>query len=145
MGTKKRGKPGVMLYHTMTPAVDLMTNEAAGQLFKIIMHYSEDGEEPENLPPDIAMVWAFVRRDIDTDSEHYADIVEQATRAANKGWGKGKPEITEPDTDAYGRIRTDANTNTNTTGEVFQKIPLRKYGNLFPASALFCPIQRLKK
>lgn len=113
MGKKR---PGVMLYHTITPAVNMMTNEDAGILFKTILNYSSEGTEPD-LPDHLKIIWSFIQSLIDEDIQRYEAIVEKRKKAIETRWKEKddtkKDEVVRKNTNVYNRIHMyTSDTNT---------------------------------
>lgn len=63
-------RPGIMFYFDLRPALAMLSDTEAGQLFKSAMEYGEFGVVPE-LDGMAAMAWTFVRPKIDRDNEAY--------------------------------------------------------------------------
>jgi hypothetical protein len=125
-------KPGVMLYFSVRPALNLLSVEDKGRLFEAILDYGEYGALPsfENFPS-LAMAWEFLRPMLEKDSANYEDKVRKSRYAAyckeaDKGGGKrlsfseweeqidSKRERTVTDGNARCRTIPNSNTNTNT-------------------------------
>lgn len=68
--TKK--KPGVMVYFEMIDAVDHLSDKGAGVLFKSILRYAREGEEPK-LTATLQPLWGLIRGRIDTDDRVYRE------------------------------------------------------------------------
>lgn len=67
------GKPGVMIYFDIIPAIQMLSNDECGELFKTILQYSSFGEcaEPSNR---VKLAWAFMKPLIDRDNQKYIDV-----------------------------------------------------------------------
>lgn len=71
------GRPGVMFYFDIRPALKFLSNEQMGLLFVAILEYGESGVLPDFKDPLLNMAWSFVLPRIDRDAEAYDDKVEQ--------------------------------------------------------------------
>lgn len=69
-------RPGVMFYFDLEPALKMLSNEEAGQLFKASMEYVHYGLAPE-FDGLVAMAWSFVRPKLDRDGEQYKNKILQ--------------------------------------------------------------------
>ena len=79
------GKPGVMLYFDVIPALEQMTDGARGKLLLAFLRYARDGEEPN--PPlrgTASIAWSFLQCSADRDDENYRKKVENARRSTEK-------------------------------------------------------------
>ena len=85
---KKSGKPGVVVYFELRPAMKRLTAEQKGILFEAIMDYADDGIMPEFDDIALQIVWDFVQPRLDDDNEKYSNTVNARQEAANKRWGK---------------------------------------------------------
>lgn len=64
------GRPGVMIYFDMRPALECLTTEEKGRLFEAILEYAENGIVP-SFDGALAMMWCFVKPKLDKDDETY--------------------------------------------------------------------------
>lgn len=85
---KKSGKPGVVVYFELRPAMKRLTAEQKGILFDAIMDYADEGIMPEFDDIALQIVWDFVQPRLDDDSERYNNTVNARQEAANKRWNK---------------------------------------------------------
>lgn len=79
------GKPGVMLYFDIIPALEHLTDGARGKLLLAFLRYARDGQEPD--PPlrgMSAVAWSFLQNAADRDDEAYQKKVENARRSTEK-------------------------------------------------------------
>lgn len=65
------GRPGVMLYFSILPALDSLPPASAGTLLLAAMHYAQDGREPVFEDGTLAFAWSFLKPSIDRDGEVY--------------------------------------------------------------------------
>ena len=86
----KRDKNTFILSSEYESFTDNMTDEEAGRLFKIILHYENCGEVGE-IPAEIKMVWAFIKMRLDENREAYKAACE-AHREAREGKTKKKEQ-----------------------------------------------------
>ena len=64
-------RPGIMVYFDIKFALEIMTDEQAGMLFKAFLKYGEYGEEPEFDDSCLKMAWAFMKPRSDRDEKTY--------------------------------------------------------------------------
>ncbi len=124
------GKPGVMLYFDVIPALEQMTDGARGKLLLAFLRYARDGEEPN--PPlrgTASIAWSFLQCSADRDDENYRKKVENARRSTEKREARRKrldAILTEGSvgaggpggrgrTFAYACVKSVTNYNYNTT------------------------------
>ena len=76
-------RPGVITYFSMRTAIEKLTNEQAGKLYKAILTYGQDGIEPD-FCGDMALqlMWAVTKPQIDADGVTYTSKVESGNYAA---------------------------------------------------------------
>lgn len=65
------GRPGVMLYFSILPALDSLPPASAGTLLLAAMHYAQDGREPTFEDGTLSFAWPFLKPSIDRDGEVY--------------------------------------------------------------------------
>ena len=65
------GRPGVMLYFSILPALDSLPPASAGTLLLAAMHYAQDGREPVFEDGALSFAWSFLKPSIDRDGEVY--------------------------------------------------------------------------
>lgn len=65
------GRPGVMLYFSILPALDSLPPASAGTLLLTAMHYAQDGREPTFEDGTLSFAWSFLKPSIDRDGEVY--------------------------------------------------------------------------
>lgn len=63
-------RPGIMFYFDLEPALAMLSDAEAGQLFKAAMAYAHLGVVPE-FGGMAAMAWTFVKPKIDRDNDAY--------------------------------------------------------------------------
>ena len=85
----KRDKNTFILSSEYESFTDNMTDEEAGRLFKIILHYENCGEVGE-IPAEIKMVWAFIKMRLDENREAYKASCEAHLEARE---GKTKKKL----------------------------------------------------
>lgn len=86
-------RPGIMFYFDVEPALEMLSNEEAGQLFKAAMQYGHYGVAPE-FDGLVAMAWSFVQPKIDRDNEAYKQ--KCMDNSYNRYRGVCKDRGTEP-------------------------------------------------
>lgn len=111
-------KKSFILYADMQEAVELLTDEQAGKLFKGLLKYAHgESVDFEEIP--VKMLFQFIKAQIDRDFEKWEKAVEQRRNAVNARWNKVRQEKSESeeirsDTTVYDRIRSDTvNVNDN--------------------------------
>lgn len=96
-----------LVYGDIEEALEEMTNEEAGILFKTMVGYFLTGEESE-LSRALKFAWIPIKKQMDRDQERYDRICEKNRENIRKRWNK-------KDTTVYDRIPTDTkNTNKDT-------------------------------
>lgn len=85
-------RPGIMFYFDLEPALSMLTDSEAGQLFRAAMEYGHFGVIPE-LAGMAAMAWAFVKPKIDRDNEAYRQKCKDNAYNRYKGVCKDRGEI----------------------------------------------------
>lgn len=72
MKQKINNRPGVMLYFSVRPALDRLSNEDLGILFKSIMDYAELNTVPDFTDNALlGLAWDFIMPSIDSDRLRY--------------------------------------------------------------------------
>lgn len=79
------GKPGVMIYFDLMESVKYLSDKNAGILFKAIMHYARDAQQPD-LPVKLLPLWAMVRSRIDADDDSYQEKTRKNKYSAYIRW-----------------------------------------------------------
>ena len=92
-------KPGVMLYHTLYPQLDMLSPSECGELFRAILEYSMTGAYG-SLPRVVELLLLGYIPLIDRDARRYYERRERARAAARQRWGS--------DADASDGIPEDA-------------------------------------
>ena len=77
-----------VLYTDYIQHVSLLSDQEAGQLFKALFHFVEDGTPP-NFSGSLMMCFSFISSQIQRDKAKYSDICEKRAAAGSKG-GKQK-------------------------------------------------------
>jgi len=67
------GKPGVMFYFDVLPALEKLPAEKVGTLFLAAMRYGQSGELPAFDDVVLDFAWALMKPSIDRDSARYKD------------------------------------------------------------------------
>lgn len=88
-------KNGFILYKNYIKSVSKMTNEQAGELFKIILHYANTGELLESDDPRVDTALDFIGERLEFDIQKYLDTCEKRQAAGSKGGSSGKKEQVE--------------------------------------------------
>lgn len=65
------GRPGLLLYFDLIPALDKLPVDCVGKLLLSALHYAESGQEPSFDEPTLEFAWAFIRPSIDRDGAAY--------------------------------------------------------------------------
>lgn len=86
-------RPGIMIYFDLEPALSMLSDAEAGQLFRAAMEYGHYGTVPE-FDGLLAMAWSFVQPKIDRDNEAYQK--KCMDNAYNRYKGVCKVRGTEP-------------------------------------------------
>ena len=102
----KKDKPAMMLLSSGRKAVDLLTDEEAGQLFKAIYAYYCDGTIFETESRVLRLVFNQMQEMIDLHKESYAARCQRNKEIAEERWAKKRMQS---DTNAYERTRTHTN------------------------------------
>lgn len=108
----KKDKPAMMLLSSGRKAVDLLTDEEAGQLFKAIYAYYCDGTIFETGSRVLRLVFNQMQEMIDLHKESYTARCQRNKEIAEERWAKKRMQS---DTNAYERIRTHTN--------VYERVP----------------------
>ena len=112
----KKDKPAMMLLSSGRKAVDLLTDEEAGQLFKAIYAYYCDGTIFETESRVLRLVFNQMQEMIDLHKERYTARCQRNKEIAEERWAKKRMQS---DTNAYERIRTHTNVH-----ERVPKVPI---------------------
>ena len=83
-------KRGFLLYTSIRGAVDKLSDEDAGALFKGVLSYVDDGTMPE-LSPIADVAFTFIKDDVDRANEAYDAICER-NRANGKNGGRPRSQ-----------------------------------------------------
>lgn len=112
----KKDKPAMMLLSSGRKAVDLLTDEEAGQLFKAIYAYYCDGTIFETESRVLRLVFNQMQEMIDLHKESYTARCQRNKEIAEERWAKKR---IQSDTNAYERTRTHTNVH-----ERVPKVPI---------------------
>ena len=112
----KKDKPAMMLLSSGRKAVDLLTDEEAGQLFKAIYAYYCDGTIFETESRVLRLVFNQMQEMIDLHKESYTARCQRNKEIAEERWAKKRMQS---DTNAYERTRTHTNVH-----ERVPKVPI---------------------
>ena len=82
---KDNGKNSFVIYHDIEKALNLLTDEQCGKLFKASVKYSSCGATPEFNDPTIDVAFAFIRNAIDRDTAVWEEKRQQRAKAGAKG------------------------------------------------------------
>ena len=85
------GKPGVMVYFEMIESVKYLSEKNAGILFKAILYYAREGQDPD-LPPKLLPLWGMLRNRIDADDAQYQEKVRKNKYNAYVRWQRVNEE-----------------------------------------------------
>ena len=84
-------KPGVMIYHSVLPQLELLSKDACGRLFRALVSYSATGRY-DPLPRDAEVIMRGYVPIIDRDTQRYALRCRRLRLAALKRWHADVPE-----------------------------------------------------
>ena len=103
MGTEQKG---FIVYKDLHAVIDELTDEQAGQLFRGMIKYFNEGKAPK-FDGVLKFVFIPIKQQMDRDSEKYDEKCEKMRANANKRW--------QSNTNASDSMQTHANNaNTNT-------------------------------
>ena len=81
MRSNELNRPGFMIYFdSIRPALDLLSDEQLGKLFRAIVDYTEHGVFTE-LDPVCSLAFGMLKPSLDNDRERYADKVYKSRYA----------------------------------------------------------------
>lgn len=80
-------KKSFIVYCDIKETLDELTDEQAGKLFKGMVHYSDDGTEP-NFDTILKFVFIPIRQQMDRDNEKWTGIKVARSRAGKLGGAK---------------------------------------------------------
>lgn len=80
--SRKKDKPGVLIYFDVREPLEVLNYEQRGQLFTAILDYSSEGIIPEFDDQVMRMAWAMIRPSVDRDDENYRNTVMKKTYAS---------------------------------------------------------------
>ncbi len=83
---KKTGRPGVVVYFELRPALHRLTREQQGSLFCAILDYGDEGLVPQFDDMTLQVLWEVIQPRLDADNERYMNVVEARREAANRRW-----------------------------------------------------------
>ena len=109
---------GFVVYGDYKAVIDELDDEQAGKLFRGMLNYFVDGEDP-NFTDVLKFVFIPIKQQMDRDGCKYQKKCERNRANINKRWGKN-------DTTVYDGIRpytndTNKDTNTNTNGNIIKQ------------------------
>lgn len=76
MRVKKKGRPGMVVYFDLLPAIKRLSMEQRGELFTALLSYGATGEVTE-LDQMTGLIFDFIRPKIDRDAERYEESCVQ--------------------------------------------------------------------
>ena len=88
-------KNGFILYKNYIKSVNKMTNEQAGELFKIILHYANTGELLTSEDPRVDSALDFIGERLEFDVQKYTETCEKRKESGKKGGLSNKKEQSE--------------------------------------------------
>ncbi|MFV0420123.1 MAG: DUF6291 domain-containing protein [Dysgonomonas sp.] len=88
MEKKGQKQNSFVLYTDYIKHISLLTDQEAGQLFKALFKFVEDGKDPE-FTGALNMCFSFVSSQIQRDKEKYTDVCQKRAEAGKNG-GKQK-------------------------------------------------------
>ncbi len=106
-------RPGVMIYFDDTlPALDCLSLEEAGRLFKGMLEYGRSGTLPDfHDSVGLNVAWSFIRKKIDRDNESYEKSILKSKYGVYKREAQKRKEDPLPFDDWYQKIYLPASTN----------------------------------
>ena len=108
MKMNDKERKGFVVYGDYKAVIDELDDEQVGKLFRGMMNYFVDGEDP-NFADVLKFVFIPIKQQMDRDGSKYAKKCERNRQNANMRWdANGCDRIKKMRTDAI-----DANTNTN--------------------------------
>ena len=103
--------PGVMLYFDRLSFLDRLDDAQTGRLFRSLIRYARDGEEPVVEDVMFGVIWDVLRPMVDYDAQKYAEVCEKRRRGIQQRW-----ERIHKNTHEYTSIpNTDGNTEETST------------------------------
>lgn len=88
-------RPGVMIYFTLRPVLERLSNEDKGILFDAILSYGDIGTTPP-LPDTLYTLWPLIQSHLLQDDLRYRQTVMKRTYAAYVRWAKQNMEVVKP-------------------------------------------------
>ena len=82
--------PGVMLYFDRLSFLDRLDDAQTGRLFRAVIRYARDGEEPEIDDVMFGMAWDVLQPMLDYDAQRYAEVSEKRRLSALRRWEKAQ-------------------------------------------------------
>ena len=82
--------PGVMLYFDRLSFLDRLDDAQTGRLFRSLIRYARDGEEPEIDDVIFGVAWDVLRPMVDYDAQRYAEVSEKRRQNALRRWEKAQ-------------------------------------------------------
>ena len=82
--------PGVMLYFDRLSFLDRLDDAQTGRLFRAVIRYARDGEEPEIDDVMFGMAWDVLQPMLDYDAQRYAELSEKRRLSALRRWEKAQ-------------------------------------------------------
>ena len=116
MNTKQM--PGVMLYFDRLSFLDRLDDAQTGRLFRALIQYARDGEEPIIEDVMFGVIWDVLRPMVDHDAQKYAEVCEKRRKNILRRWEKVHENTSEynciPNTDtAPDADQTETSTSPN--------------------------------
>lgn len=85
---EQRKQNSFVLYYDYSKHISLLSDQEAGQLFKALFRFAEDGTTPD-FSGALMMCFSFISSQMQRDKEKYIDICVKRAKAGKKG-GKQK-------------------------------------------------------
>ena len=82
--------PGVMLYFDRLSFLDRLDDAQTGRLFRALIRYARDGEEPIIEDVMFGVVWDILQPMLDYDAQRYAEVSEKRRLSALRRWEKAQ-------------------------------------------------------
>lgn len=96
-------RPGVVFYFSARPALNRLSNEELGILFRTIIDYAECNVEPNFIDdPLLGMAWDFIKPTIDSDRLRYDKTCTQNTyKVFKRDFEKNHPDEDCPEFESW--------------------------------------------
>ncbi len=104
-------KDGFIIYTSWLEAIESLSDEDAGILFKSIVRFAKTGIKPEFLPDVLSFPFNLFASRIEIDNSRYEEVSQKRRKSIKKRWER---ESIQVNTNEYKSIQT----NTNDTDRI---------------------------